>query len=315
MLDYGCQEFIKRQRLDMFESQLLLRIKEGLSSPNQIVDIYNNNNNTNSFNNMKNDDNNETLSNHEAVENMKQKQYKTLYNHSINSGYQQHQPSATLADAEQCRMDHPYGKNPFSRFVSDEDNIKAIADSLQRTATTPYTDPTSAAASTAQTFGSLNFDLSSSMLLNTFANAIRSDCIWSAEQNLNNSGNADLLGGSMSMVKEELLEARNLTTVADTNLTLLAKGLTSSLNSSGGFTATFCLSPPLSGDDDTLSDDLNDGGESPFDDLDLTIRGTSMTLLNPTQEMVMVKSVEQDDIKEEPLSPDSVDLHDESNEE
>ena len=114
----------------------------------------------------------------------------------------------------------------------------------------------------------------------------------------------------MSMVKEELLEARNLTTAVDTNLTLLAKGLTSSLNSSGGFTATFCLSPPLSGDDDTLSDDLEDDSV-PFEDLDLTIRGTSMTLLNPTEDMLGG----QGGVKEEPLSPESIDFHNDLNEE
>ena len=326
MLDYGCQEFIKRQRADLLESQLLQRIKEGLSSPNQIIDIYSNNNTTVDKNN-----NNENQSIQRTL-NKEQKYFKTLYRHSNNNanaiaGHHQHLPSATLADAEQCRMDHPYGKNPFSRFVTDEDNIKALADSLQRSSnsSSPFNDPdsTDSAGETAQvSAAALNLDLSSSMLLNTFANAIRSDCIWSAEQNLNNSGNTDLLGGgSMSMVKEELLEARNLTSVADTNLTLLAKGLTSSLNSSGGFTATFCLSPPLSGDDDTLSDDLEDGDtvESPFGDLDLTIRGTSMTLLNPTEDMIMMadndEPLEQDGIKEEPLSPESIDLHEDLNEE
>lgn len=330
MLDYGCQEFIKRQRADMLESQLLQRIKEGLSSPNQIIDIYDNNSNTS----IDRNNNSETQSNHhqQSSNNDKEKKYfKSLYRHSNNltavTGYQQHLPFATLADAEQCRMDHPYGKNPFSRFVTDEDNIKALADSLQQSSnnSTPFNDPdsTNTPGETAQaTAAALNLDLSSSMLLNTFANAIRSDCIWSAEQNLNNSGNTDFLGGgSMSMVKEELLEARNLTTVADTNLTLLAKGLTSSLNSSGGFTATFCLSPPLSGDDDTLSDDLEDGDTvgSPFGDLDLTIRGTSMTLLNPTQDMLMTDNEsdeqEPDSIKKEPLSPESIDLHDDLNEE
>ena len=330
MLDYGCQEFIKRQRADLLESQLLQRIKEGLSSPNQIIDIYSDNNNNNTAID-RNNNNNEISSNHplSTNNNKQQKYFKTLYRHANNNantvaGHQQHLPSATLADAEQCRMDHPYGKNPFSRFVTDEENIKALADSLQRSSnnSTPYNDPdsTDPAGETAQAAAALNLDLSSSMLLNTFANAIRSDCIWSAEQNLNNSGNTDLLG-SMSMVKEELLEARNLTTVADTNLTLLAKGLTSSLNSSGGFTATFCLSPPLSGDDDTLSDDLEDGDtvESPFGDLDLTIRGTSMTLLNPTQDMMDMMSdndqLELDCIKEVPLSPESIDLHDDLNEE
>jgi len=100
---------------------------------------------------------------------------------------------------------------------------------------------------------------------------------------------------------------RNLTADLSDNATLLAKGLTSSLNSSGGFTATFCLSPPLSGDDDTLSDDLNDD-TAPFEELDLTVRGTSMTLLNPTDEMV------EQQVKEEPLSPESIDLHDDSEE-
>ena len=289
MIDYGCQEYIKRQRLDLFESQLLLKIKEGLRSPsneNVFLDT-NNNNNTNASKHS--DNNNKTL-------------YKNIYKHSSSSSpspmFPQQQATATPADAEQCLMDHPYGKNPFSRFISDEDNIKALADSLQRSSNS-FTD----AAST-----SSNFDLSSSMLLNTFANAIRTDCSWSAEQNFNHSGNtSDLLSGSMSMVKEELLEARNLTSEGELSSTLLANGLKSSLNSSGGFTATFCLSPPLSGDDDTLSDDL-DADETPFDDLDLTIRGTSMTLLNPTPEII--EQLEHE-IKDEPLSPESIDLQNE----
>jgi len=220
----------------------------------------------------------------------------------------------TLADAEQCRIDHPYGKDPFSRFVTDEENIKAIAENLQRTTTRPFGDTSVSDSNnnnnnnTITSASSMNFDLSNSLIFNTFANAIRHDCIWSSEQNLGASGNSsDLLTGSMSMVKEELLEARNLTADLSDNATLLAKGLTSSLNSSGGFTATFCLSPPLSGDDDTLSDDLNDD-TAPFEELDLTVRGTSMTLLNPTDEMV------EQQVKEEPLSPESIDLHDDSEE-
>jgi len=290
MMDYGCQEYIKRQRLDLFESQLLLKIKEGLRSPTN-ENVFLDTNNNNDTNNSKHSDNhNKTL-------------YKNIYKHASSSStsplFPQQHATATPADAEQCRMDHPYGKNPFSRFISDEDNIKALADSLQRSSNS-FTDPTSTSCS--------NFDLSSSMLLNTFANAIRTDCSWSAEQNFNHSGNtSDLLSGSMSMVKEELLEARNLTSEGEHSSTLLAKGLTSSLNSSGGFTATFCLSPPLSGDDDTLSDDL-DADEAPFNDLDLTIRGTSMTLLNPTPEMMEQL---ENDIKDEPLSPESIDLQSE----
>ena len=294
MLDYGCPEYVKRQRLDMFESQVLLNIKDGIRSQTQFSAEHNNSSNSNDsvF-----DSNDSELHNSDT-----KWPHKNIYKHSPT----QQQPMATLADAEQCRIDHPYGKDPFSRFVTDEENIKAIAENLQRTATHSFGDTGVAGndnnnnAITAAS--SMNFDLSNSLIFNTFANAIRTDCIWSSEQNLGASGNStDLLTGSMSMVKEELLEARNLTADMADNATLLAKGLTSSLNSSGGLTATFCLSPPLSGDDDTLSDDLNDD-TAPFEDLDLTVRGTSMTLLSPTNEMV------EQEVKEEPLSPESIDL-------
>lgn len=273
MIDYSFQELIKHQKLELFESQLLLKIKEEVKAN---CDDENNNNNSNSYGNRYGHQNN---------------YYKNIYKHSSSGPHQ-----TALADAEQCRMDHPYGKNPYSKYSSDEDNIKVIADNLQKISNTgAYIDPTLSATP------SINFDLSSSQVFNTFSSVIRTDCIWSSEQNQTDNA----LTESMTRVKEELLEARNLTSE---NNTLLSKTLTNSLNSSGGFTTLeFCLSPPLSGDDDTLSaDDLDDELETPFEGLDLTIHGISMQILSPTDDMIEVG------IKEEPRSPESIDFQQES---
>ena len=268
MIDYSCQEFIKRQKLELFESQLLMKIKEEVRS-------------------NASGENARLLSTNTLHQ---QSNYKNIYKHATAPQHQE-----TLADVEQCRMDHPYGKNPYVKFVSDEDSIKALADNLQKTSNA-FSDviPSSSSAS------SINFDLSNSQVFNTFSSVIRSDCIWSSEHNPNENA----LTESMNRVKEELLEARNLTSNEED--TLLSKNLTNSLNSSGGFTTLeFCLSPPLSGEDDTLSaDDLDEDLDSPFEGLDLTIHGTSMQILDATDEQAL-----SNDVKREPLSPESIDLY------
>ncbi|XP_057311005.1 uncharacterized protein LOC130648895 [Hydractinia symbiolongicarpus] len=250
MMDFNCHDIIKRQRLDIFENQLLCKIKPEIKTENN-----------------------------NASANFLSKA--TLARVSNRS-------TPIQADLEHCRMDHPYGKNPYVKYdPADEENIRALANNLRQTVSNVEIGSVSTA---------VNSDgLSSSQVFNTFSSAIRTDCIWSSQL-----VQADNLTESMSKVTEELLEARNHSSTSD----FLSKTLVNSLNSSGSLIPSpFCLSPPLSGDDDCFSDDLDEFDDAPpdfTDDINLTIRGTSMTLLQPTPELIASGYFE---IKEEPVSP------------
>ena len=213
----------------------------------------------------------------------------------ISTTSRNHQPSPVeiIADMEHCRMDHPYGKSPVVNYnVSDEENIRAIATHLEET-----TSNVGVCAEESVHIAPSN------PIFNTFSSAIRTDCIWSSEQN-------DSLAESMSHVTEELLNAQD---IDDTGSGFL-KTFNNSLNSSNGLSpALFCLSPPISGDDDRYSDDLDDMDDPHHDEYTdeelkyLRVRGTSMTLFEPTREMVHISNYK---VKEEPLSPNSVDMSD-----
>lgn len=207
-------------------------------------------------------------------------------------------------------MDHPYGKSPVVNYnVSDEENIRAIASHLEEITSNVGVED------------SIIHIPPNNSIFNTFSSAIRTDCIWSSEQHL---------AESMGHVTNELLEAQELDEHAENGfLKQLNNSLNNSLNSnsSGIAPALFCLSPPISGDDDRYSDDrysddrYSDNISDNIDDLDnqnegdyeedeelkyLRVRGTSMTLFEPTPEMIHISTHK---IKEEPLSPNSIDMN------
>jgi len=254
VFEYNCRDVIKRQRLDLIENRILCGIKPENTTYLE-TDINNNNMTPTEQSYFDTSDTNET----EAA---------------VNS----------LADLDHCRMDHPYGKNPFSKYeVTDEEQIKALAYNLQRTS------------------NSLQDTLGESQDLQTIASVMRSDCIWSSNQLLPDSL-SDNLAESMSKVTEELLQARNQS--ADDEIQLLVnRNLGNSLNNSDNYMSSpFCLSPPLSGDENRFSDDRDDENEPPVfsDNVNLTVKGTSMKLYEPSSNIMHLKQY----IKEEPLSPE-----------
>lgn len=299
MLDYSSGDFIKKQRLDLLESQILCRIK--LDLQNRLEKIVENvaNKNVNNNNNLSSNNNNSDLNNIN-INNYTQ----NIDNHSVsdidensNSSYEEKVPIQNIPDLDHCRMDHSYGKNPFSKYeLSDEENIRALADSLQ------------------QTSHDIQNLLMNSQEFSALATAIRSDCIWSS--NLNSSDN---LTEGMNTVTEELMEARNFNTdfqdnsvhndsaMVPDNTILIGRNLNNSLNNYGNFLASpYCLSPPLSVNGDEFSEQIDASTDPPVftDNLDLTVRGTSMTLYEPTPDMISLAE-RNADIKNEPLSPDT----------
>lgn len=111
----------------------------------------------------------------------------------VPTDYTPHSPVEILADTEQCRMDHPYGKSPVVNYnISDEESIRAIATHLEETTNPDLCSEVSC-----------NDITSSNSTFTALSNAIRTDCIWSSEQH-------DSLSESMSKVTAELLEARNI---------------------------------------------------------------------------------------------------------
>ena len=270
MIDYNCHDMFKRQRLDQFENQLLGSLKQEIKEE---PDMNNNNIKT-------------------VAESRLRTSFKPTFVPRPSPFFK---PSQTTDDARadlaQCQMDHPYGREPKEAIpASEAEHIRAIAENLQLTTQSLADSPNSSTSET----------LSDSQIFNTFTNFMRNDCSWSSEPSTNN----DLLNESMGNVTEELLEARKIFSTADSPL-LSSKSLGSSFTSHLLSGSPFCLSPPLSGDDDMSP--MPEGSVSDIDgpveftsDLDLTVRGTSVTLHQP-----MVTEMESV-IKEEPLSPCSL---------